>query len=56
VSGSDRVGKAGVARAVEMYKLLQALDVAVVKEFLLEVRFPGAPKIMAATTELPFPQ
>src|SRR6202035_2352741 len=42
VSRSDRVGKAGVARVVEMHELLQALDVAVVKERLLEVRFPGA--------------
>ena len=42
VSRSDRVSKAGVARVVEMYELLQALDVAVVKELLLEVRFPGA--------------
>src|ERR1700730_11021487 len=42
VSRSDRVGKAGVACVVEMYELLQALDVAVVKERLLEVRFSGA--------------
>ena len=41
VSRSDRVGKAGVACVVEMYELLQALDVAVVKELLLEVWFPG---------------
>src|ERR1700730_17497465 len=42
VSGSDRVGKTGVARVVKMYELFQALDVAVMKELLLEVRFPGA--------------
>ncbi len=42
VSGSDWLGKAGVARVVEMYELFQALDVAVVKEPLLEVRFSGA--------------
>src|SRR5258706_5053382 len=42
VSGSDVLGKAGVARVVEMYELLQALDVAVMKELFLEIRFPGA--------------
>ena len=42
VSGSDWVGKTGVARVVKMYELFQALDVAVMKELLLEVRFPGA--------------
>jgi len=42
VSGSDREGKAGVARVVEMYELFQALDVAVVKEPLLEVWFSDA--------------
>src|SRR4030088_1484638 len=42
VSGSDRGGKCGVARGVKMYELFQALDVAVMKELLLEVRFPGA--------------
>src|SRR5438067_1215983 len=41
VSGSDVERKPGfVARVVEVDELLQALDVAVVKEFLLEVR-PG---------------
>src|SRR6201997_3105164 len=39
VSGSDRVGKLGVARIVEVHQLLEALDVAVVEEFLLEVRY-----------------
>src|SRR6201987_1621397 len=39
---SDRVGIAGIARVVEMHELLQAFDVAVVKERLLEVRLPGA--------------
>src|SRR5258708_31939586 len=42
VPRSDWLGKAGVARIVEMYKLLQALDVAVMKELFLEVRFPRA--------------
>src|ERR1700758_759647 len=42
VSGSDRVGETGVTRVVEMYQLFQALDVAVMKELLLEVRFPRA--------------
>src|SRR6266446_5393746 len=41
VSGSDGERKL-VARVVEMDELLQALDVAVVKELLLEVRLPGA--------------
>ena len=39
MSGSDRIGIL-VARIVEMHELLQALNVAVVKEPLLEVR-PG---------------
>ena len=39
VSGSDWVGKGGVARVVKMYDLLQALEVAVMKERLLEVGF-----------------
>src|ERR1700747_1597694 len=39
VSGSDLVGITGVARVVEMYELLQALDVAVMKEAFLEVGF-----------------
>src|SRR5260370_18159719 len=40
MSGSDRV-RILVARVVEMYELLQALNVAVVKEALLEVRNGG---------------
>src|SRR5258708_11277866 len=40
MSGSDRV-RILVARIVEMYELLQALNVAVVKEALLEVRTGG---------------
>src|SRR5712664_998688 len=39
VSGSDVLGKTGVARIVKMYELFQALDVAVMEEFLLEVRY-----------------
>src|ERR1700720_2930689 len=42
VSGSDLVGKNGVARVVKMDELFQALDVAVMKELLLEVRLSGA--------------
>src|SRR3984893_15997458 len=32
-------GRQRVSRVIEMYELLQALDVAVVKEFLLEIRY-----------------
>src|SRR6201987_299546 len=39
MSGSDWIGKLGVARIVEVHQLLEALDVAVVEEFLLEVRY-----------------
>jgi len=42
VSGSDRVGKACVPCVIEMYQLLEALDVAVMKEPLLEVRLSRA--------------
>src|SRR5260370_41811378 len=40
MSGSDRV-RILVARIVEMYELLQALNVAVVKKALLQVRTAG---------------
>src|SRR5205809_945491 len=40
MSGSDRV-RILVSRIVEMYELLQALNVTVVKESLLEVRTGG---------------
>src|SRR5260370_19475267 len=40
VSGNDRLGKPGFPRVVEMYELLEPLDVPFVDETLLKVR-PG---------------